>query len=1250
MKSKNLLYWIAAVFTMLARTAAGTDVTATFYPTAPHYMICNKQEHHGNPTTCSFTNNKIVVSSDSWGGHASTFTLTGTNPPKVDISGDCQQSWNQGSPMNFNLSPVCLPKPIDTPPTANGELLVDEWFTDLPWHQKLSTKDSNLIDVPFVMPYAAINKAAVDTDYCNQSHARCMLRYGIVNVMTMHRTDTLYLPSDIPPSYNQDCSDGKCVQVKLDIQRIHSTDTNSYAADQAKNNTHDNIASLGFAITESTIFAPWRPWYMGHYCAVNYDLMVDSVCYEDYFTTQLVAATDLYAGETWLKEHPAVFYPQSPKDGNPPGTQQYGHWCVTGAYTCSMYLGKVQFNDNSAPQVDSCDKNCLSQVNTKTDDLDAQFKKSLSEFPDIGRYPWKEPSASDAAAIDPRDAYKTNPFIGYYGMTKYDENDNLRFVTITHPELNTENIPYDAPHSLFRATNYVLPKQCTQQNFADARLAKVKEGAPDQLGAAFLDAIKHLKDCSLNFEIHTNGFFEIWTHLYDGKIDDQAINEIKKMSHDALVTNQYGRTMFLYAGVPEQMIPASFATADLAANPTEPATWIPTHEKIYGSSLYTQYLPMVNPADQTQISKAYQDDFWHALFMSNHMNQTPDHFIRGIRGRTLWHNEYRSNLLYKAKEVPDASEPLKATRFDGQVLAHVDFPAGFQKENAYSPYHGNTCDSCHIRNGSGIPLMPNGNLSELQVGSRYMNPNYQLFPAPLDYTYTNKEKDPHDPTTRKQVVTPMKLVLFDLKSGADQCDATGHTAAQPPYRNKYMNFYGNSFHVTRLPQDTPAYQMQYTPVATSDRFYLVDKTTRQPVGSSKPYQPQRPEISSMVDTGNARCDDNMPIKPDAVLADAWPANCADVNGPALKKAIEDGEIGIMHLVGKRLGNSPLIEMIPDAKIKDNVSSQQKTLTYAGCYGKVAGTRTIIVGKDTSADYRSCSTPNDCYISRWGWIGDRASLEDQIANAAHVEMNITSKDGFKQIHPNPQAPTQLVRYSQTLCGPADLSCQQSAPNSDITEEEVRNMATYQRWIGIPNRSRYQIATSLVQQGEKQFRDLGCSSCHVIDKIPFVEKDNMLPDEERLALQKLQDKTGQVTDYPFVSYLGTDLLMHDMGYLSQVAKAPAGVSDFRNAEGVINSAYAGYIQKIRTPPLKGLRFNRFVTDSNHNTTKPIHDKKIAQNDIKPGCDFLLHDGRACDAIEAAFLHDGPAVKQLGMIDKLNHLNLDQLTALRAFLYSL
>jgi hypothetical protein len=37
-------------------------------------------------------------------------------------------------------------------------------------------------------------------------------------------------------------------------------------------------------------------------------------------------------------------------------------------------------------------------------------------------------------------------------------------------------------------------------------------------------------------------------------------------------------------------------------------------------------------------------------------------------------------------------------------------------------------------------------------------------------------------------------------------------------------------------------------------------------------------------------------------------------------------------------------------------------------------------------------------------------------------------------------------------------------------------------------------------------------------------------------------------------------------------------------------------------------------------------------------------------AAFLHDGPAINKLGVIDGLNKLTSDQLSQLRAFLYSL
>jgi CxxC motif-containing protein (DUF1111 family) len=93
-------------------------------------------------------------------------------------------------------------------------------------------------------------------------------------------------------------------------------------------------------------------------------------------------------------------------------------------------------------------------------------------------------------------------------------------------------------------------------------------------------------------------------------------------------------------------------------------------------------------------------------------------------------------------------------------------------------------------------------------------------------------------------------------------------------------------------------------------------------------------------------------------------------------------------------------------------------------------------------------------------------------------------------------------------------------------------------------------------------------------------------------------------------------------------------------VVIKGFENYVQKIRTPALKGLRFNRFVTDSHKNTLHPDD----------PACDFLLHDGRACDAIEAALLHDGPAIKKLDVIEALSHLPMADLRALRAFLYSL
>ncbi len=307
---------------------------------------------------------------------------------------------------------------------------------------------------------------------------------------------------------------------------------------------------------------------------------------------------------------------------------------------------------------------------------------------------------------------------------------------------------------------------------------------------------------------------------------------------------------------------------------------------------------------------------------------------------------------------------------------------------------------------------------------------------------------------------------------------------------------------------------------------------------------------------------------------------------------------------------------------------------------------------------SCTTGSlaSCYIGRFGWLGDRVSLEDQVANAAFVEMNMTTKMGYKQLYPNGN--DFPIRYNLPNCGPADQICVTSKGNADLLEEDVERMADYARWLGSPTRSEFTVSLPDVVAGETIFKQLSCNSCHVIDKIPITDpNDTMLTKVYRARLATHIAPPA----IPFVSYLGTDLLMHDMGYLSQVGNAtnlirdqvtgvvfngcPSALTTPCNAStrGYVKSQdFRNYVQKICTPPLKGLRFNRFVTDSHLNT--------IQANPPNPACDFLLHDGRACDAIEAAFLHDGPAIKALGVIQGLSGLDATHLRQLRAFLYSL
>ena len=525
-----------------------------------------------------------------------------------------------------------------------------------------------------------------------------------------------------------------------------------------------------------------------------------------------------------------------------------------------------------------------------------------------------------------------------------------------------------------------------------------------------------------------------------------------------------------------------------------------------------------------------------------------------------------------------------------------------------------------------------------------------------DYTFTGKIK-------------PMKLVFFDLKRSASRLlsstirlDDSSYSkplaasqAAQAPsavktatpyYNNIIMNFYGDSFHVTRPGYDGMASNWSYGPAKSNRIVVNADRFNRE---LNIHYMPQQVNLGTFT-TPNSGC--QFAKQPDSMPP--WPASCADINSIAIHNVTDEQPsppVGFMLLNGKRLGNLSAIEAIPNEAIVGFRQNQIKALgeNIAGEIQYNAGSRDGVGGP--YSEVKDCRTVGNCYIGRFGWLGDRVSLEDQVANAAFIEMNMTTSAGYKTLNGNVMFP---IRYDRPNCGPADQKCNDSGGNGDLSEQDINRMASYARWLGNPTRSEFMASLPDVIAGERIFGDIKCNTCHVISKIEISDPDDtMLTKYFRDRLTTHIDKGKKV--YPFLSYLGTDLLMHDMGYLSQVGNTSGSIRD--GNDKVVLPGSRDFMQKIRTPALKGLRFNRFATDSQTNTKNPC---TLSPTDTcDPGCDFLLHDGRACDAIEAAFLHDGPAIKKLGVIDGipqcmknsgnecgLNDLTSDQIRQLRAF----
>src|SRR5262245_43082085 len=185
----------------------------------------------------------------------------------------------------------------------------------------------------------------------------------------------------------------------------------------------------------------------------------------------------------------------------------------------------------------------------------------------------------------------------------------------------------------------------------------------------------------------------------------------------------------------------------------------------------------------------------------------------------------------------------------------------------------------------------------------------------------------------------------------------------------------------------------------------------------------------------------------------------------------------MLLNGKRLGTLSAIEAIPNQAILDFHASQKAELgeRIAGEIIWNAGSRDGVTG-DVRKDCKTKSL-TDCYIGRFGWLGDRASLEDQVANAAFVEMNMTTKEGYEKLYgqKNPKEVLFPIRYNYPNCGPANNKCVETSGNADLSERDVKRMADYARWVGNPTRSDYKVTLQEVLEGERIFERLRCHTC-------------------------------------------------------------------------------------------------------------------------------------------------------------------------------
>jgi CxxC motif-containing protein (DUF1111 family) len=192
------------------------------------------------------------------------------------------------------------------------------------------------------------------------------------------------------------------------------------------------------------------------------------------------------------------------------------------------------------------------------------------------------------------------------------------------------------------------------------------------------------------------------------------------------------------------------------------------------------------------------------------------------------------------------------------------------------------------------------------------------------------------------------------------------------------------------------------------------------------------------------------------------------------------------------------------------------------------------------------------VGRFGWKNQHASLLSFSGDAYLNEMGIT----------NPLQPTE----NTSLGRPIDAFDEVEDPEDD--GEDMEKFAAFMRSTKPPARDEELAATAETDAGQKTFESIGCGICHVSMMVTAPAGTSI-----NAGMLIVPAALGNKTIHPF-----SDFLLHDVG----------------TGDGIVQNGGQGTANKLRTPPLWGVR-----TRSR-----------------------LMHDGESLTARDAILRHHGEA----------------------------